>query len=74
VLQEDEKKVKKIWTDRITNEEDLEKLSERKSMWKSIQKRKNALIGHILSNSSLLLLIFERVIDGKNHRGRPRLR
>jgi len=27
------------WTDRITNEEVLEKVSERKSMWKSIQKR-----------------------------------
>lgn len=61
------------WTDRITNEEVLEKVSERKSMWKSIQKRRNELIGHILRHDGLLLLILEGVIDGKNHRGRPRL-
>uniref|UniRef100_A0A2S2P7C6 Uncharacterized protein n=1 Tax=Schizaphis graminum TaxID=13262 RepID=A0A2S2P7C6_SCHGA len=61
------------WADRITNEEVLEKVSERKSMWKSIQKRRNELIGHILRHDGLLLLILEGVIDGKNHRGRPRL-
>jgi len=29
------------WTDRITNKEVLERVSERKSMWKSIQRRRN---------------------------------
>lgn len=36
------KRMKKIsWTDGITNEEVLERVSERKSMWRSIQKRRN---------------------------------
>jgi hypothetical protein len=42
-------------------------------MWKNIQKRRNELIGRILRHDGLLLLILEDVIDGKNHRGRPRL-
>jgi hypothetical protein len=57
------------WTDRITNEEVLERVSERKSM--SIQKRRNEFIGHILRYNGLLLLILEGIIDEKNHRGRP---
>lgn len=35
--------------------------------------KRNELIGHILRHDGLLLLILECVIDGKNHRGRPRL-
>jgi hypothetical protein len=42
-------------------------------MWKSIPKRRNELICHILRRDGLLLLILEGVINGKNHRGRPRL-
>jgi hypothetical protein len=63
------RRMKKIrWTDRITNEEVLERISKRKSMWKSIQKRRNELIGPILRYDGLLLLILEGIIDGKNHR------
>ena len=61
------------WTDRMTNEEVLERVSEKKSIWKSIQKRRNELIGHILRHDGLLGLILEGLVDGKNHRGRPRL-
>ena len=53
------------WMDRITNEEVLERVSERKSIWKSIQKRRNELIGHILRHDALLLLISEGIINGK---------
>lgn len=68
------RRMKKIrWTDRITNEEVLEGVSEKKSIWKNIQKRRNELIGHILRHDGLLGLILEEIIDGKNHRGRPRL-
>jgi len=67
--------MKKIsWTDRITNEELLERLSERKLIWKSIQKRRNELISHIVRHHGLLLLILKGIIDGKNHRVRPRLK
>jgi len=68
-------RTKKIsWTDRITNEEVLERVSESKSIWKSVlQKRRNELIGRTLRHDGLLLLILEGIIDGKNRRGRPRL-
>lgn len=42
-------------------------------MWKSIEKRRNELIGHILRHDGLVLLILEGIIDGKNHRGLPKL-
>lgn len=60
------------WTDRITNEELLERVSDRKSIWKSIQNRWNELVDHILRHSRMLWLIVEGTIAGKNHRRRPR--
>ena len=60
-----ESKKKISGMDRITNEEVLERVSERKSIWKSIQKRRNELIGHILRHDALLLLISEGIINGK---------
>jgi len=59
------------WTDRMTNEEVLERVLERRSLWKSIKKRrKEWRIGHILRHGGLLGLILEGMVDGKNHRAR----
>lgn len=59
--------MKKIsWTEKITNKEVLERVSESKSIRKSIQKRGNKLIGHILRHNGLQLLILEGIIKGKN--------
>lgn len=67
------RRMKKInWTDKVTNEEALERVSEMKSIWKSIQKIRNELIDHTLRHKGLLRLILG-IIDEKNHRGRPRL-
>jgi len=58
------------WTDRIINEKVLERVLEKRSMWKSIKKRRNEWIGHILSHKGLLLgLVLKGIVDGKNHRG-----
>jgi len=62
------------WMDRITNEEVLERISEEKLIWKYIVRRRNKWIGHIMRHDGLLKLIMEGCIDGKNHRGRPRLK
>lgn len=51
----------------------LERISEEKLIWKSIVRRRNEWIGHIMRHEGLLKLIIEGCIDGKNHRGRPRL-
>lgn len=61
------------WTDRINNEKVLERVLERKSLWKSIEKKWNEWIGHIFRHGGLLEQILEGIVVGKNHRGRPRL-
>lgn len=53
------------WIDRVTNEDVLERIPERKSIWKIIQKRRNELLGYTLRYKGLLGLILERIIDGK---------
>jgi hypothetical protein len=53
------------WTDWITNEDILKRIYERKSLWKSIQKKRYELIGYILRHGELLGLILEEIIDGK---------
>lgn len=55
------KRMEKIsWTDRVINEKVLERVSERKSIWKNIHKIRNELIGHTLKHEGLLGLILEK--------------
>lgn len=53
------------WSDRISKEEVLERVNERKSIWNSIQKRQSKLIGQILRHHGLLLIMLKGIIDGK---------
>lgn len=55
------------------NKEVLERMSERKTLWSSINKRINVWIGHVLRHSGLLGIIIEGCIEGKNARGRSRM-
>jgi len=61
------------WMDRVTNEEVLARITEGKLIWKNIFRRRNEWIAHIMRHEGLLKLIIEGSIEGKNHRGRPRL-
>jgi len=45
---------KTSWTDRVTDEEVLDRVLERRSLWKSIKKRRMEWIGHILGHGGLL--------------------
>lgn len=55
--------------DRVTKSgEVLEKISERKLLWKSIVGRRNEWIGRIMRHEVLLKLM---IMEGKNRRGRP---
>jgi hypothetical protein len=60
------------WTDMVSNEEVLERMSVRRTLWSSIKKRRNEWIGHVLRHGGLLGLIIEGCVEGKNARGRPR--
>ena len=61
------------WVDRVSNEEVLERAMVRKKLWKQIQIRRDKMIGHILRHDSLVKIIIEGSIEGKNFRGRPRM-
>ena len=60
------------WMDRITNEEVLERIGERRTLWKSLRKRRGQMMGHTLRHGCLG--ISSRGRWGKiRGRGRPRL-
>ncbi|VVC29256.1 Hypothetical protein CINCED_3A004138 [Cinara cedri] len=48
-------------------------MSVRRTLWSSIKKRRNKLIGHALRHGGLLVLIIEGCVEGKNAWGRPRM-
>ena len=60
--------------DRITNEEVLGRIRERRTLWKSLKKRKGQMMGHTLRRGGLLGDILEGEMGKKRGRGRPRLK
>ena len=49
----------------VSNEEVLERMSVRRTLWSSIKKRRNEWIGHVLRHGGLLGLIIEGCVEGK---------
>ncbi|VVC31428.1 Hypothetical protein CINCED_3A000591 [Cinara cedri] len=60
------------WTERVTNKEVLNKIKGQRQIWKSIQSRRDKMIGHILRHESLSKKILEGDVKGHVARGRPR--
>ena len=42
------------WMDRITNEEVLERIREKRTLWMSLRKRRGQMLGHTLRHGGLL--------------------
>ena len=61
------------WVDKITNEEVLKRVNEKRKIWMTIQSRRCRMIGHILRHGGLMQVILEGMTEGKRSRGRPRL-
>lgn len=57
----------------ITNGEVFERISEKRILWNSIEKRRNEWIGHVQRRGGLLGLIIKSFVEGKNYKGRLRL-
>ena len=53
--------------DRITNEEVRERIGERRTLWKSLRKRRGQMMGHTLRN------LLRDILGGGEKWGRPRL-
>ena len=62
------------WIDKVTNEMTLQRVGEKRSLLKSIVKRRVQLTGHLMRHEGILNTIIEGYVAGKRPRGRPRLR
>jgi len=68
------RRVEKIsWTERVTNEEVLRRVGEKRTMVDTVWKRKARWIGHILRSDGMLRTALEGRMEGKRSRGRRRM-
>jgi hypothetical protein len=62
------------WTDKVTNREVLNRVGEQRGMLSSIDSRKKNWLGHALRRNCLLGDVLEGSVEGKNRRGRRRIK
>ena len=62
------------WRDRVSNQDVLIKVDERRCLMRTIWQRKKNWIGHVLRGSGLLKDVLEGRMLGKKRRGRPRVK
>ena len=60
------------WRDRVSNEDVLTRVDERRSLMRIIWQRKKNWIGHVLRGDGLLKDVLEGRMLGKKRKGRPR--
>ena len=61
------------WTDKITNEEVLERVGTDKQLIYALRNRKKSWIGHVLRGDDLLKEVIEERMERKRIQGRPRI-
>jgi len=67
------RRVEKIsWTNKVTNEEVLQRVGEERQLMNLIRNRKKNWVGHILRGEGSLREVIEGRMEGKRGRGRPR--
>ena len=61
------------WVGKVTNEEVLKRIGEKRSLWRNLTNRRHRLVGHILRHEGLVKMVLEGGVWGKNTVGRLRL-
>ena len=61
------------WVDRVSNEEVLRRVAEKKCLLKNLKRRRDNLIGHIIRHDGLIKTIVEGQVVGKRCKGRLRM-
>ena len=61
------------WTNKITNEEVLRRVEEKRIMVETITRRKKKWIGHIMRGKGLMKEVMEGKMEGKRGPGRKRI-
>ena len=67
VLQENVLKIP--WMDRVTNEEVMRRMEETPCLWKTLQKRRDIWMGHIIRQEGLVKTILEGTAEEKELQG-----
>ena len=62
------------WTDRITNDEVMQRAKEERLLLEILKNRRHSWIGHTIGHNEFVVNIHEGAISGKKSVGRPRLR
>ena len=57
----------------MSNEEVLRRVEEKRSFLKTLKRRRDNLIGHIMRHDGLMKTIVKGLVDGKRGKGRPRM-
>ena len=60
------------WTDRVTNEEVLERVGQRRALLGAIRKRQLEFLGHVIRREKIEHLCLRGMIEGRRSRGRQR--
>ncbi|KAI5640823.1 hypothetical protein NE865_06931 [Phthorimaea operculella] len=60
------------WTDKVTNEEVLVQVKEKRNILSIIENRRGKMFGHLMRHDEFIKVIMEGKIEGKRGRGRPR--
>lgn len=61
------------WTEKVANEEVLQRVKEKRNISNIIENRRGKMIGHLIRHDSFIRNIIEGKIEGKRRRGRPRI-
>ena len=61
------------WIDRVSNKEVLRRVGEKRSLLKTLSRRRENLVGHILRHVGLFKTFVEGQMEGKMGKGRPRM-
>ncbi|XP_049957338.1 uncharacterized protein LOC126473992 [Schistocerca serialis cubense] len=60
------------WVDHMTNDEVLNRIGEKRSLWHNLTRRRDRLVGHVRRHQGITNLVLEGSVEGKNCRGKPR--
>lgn len=61
------------WTDKVRNERILHRIEEEMGIWKTLIRRRDMMIGHVLRHQGITSMVLEGAVESKNCRGTQRL-
>ena len=65
--------LKLSWTEKMKNEEVLQRMNEKRKLINILKERKLKYFGHLIRLNNIYRTLLEGYIDGKRGRGRPRM-